>query len=414
MKTRTIDLAIIGGGPAGLAAAVRAYELGLRDIIVFERDNRLGGILPQCIHNGFGLHYFGEELTGPEFVFRFIDKIKKYNIETQLNTMVIEVNKNRELITVNAYEGIVKYKSKAIIFAVGCRERTRSAIQIPGSRPAGIYTAGTAQRMINIEGYLPGKEIVILGSGDVGLIMARRFTLEGAKVKAVLEIMKYPGGLARNVSQCLEDFDIPLLLQHTIVNIEGKDRVKSVTIAKVDDSWNPIPNTEQKISCDTVILSVGLIPENELASQANVEINHATGGAFVNEWMETNAPGIFECGNALAVFDLVDYVVQNAERAAEGAYKYIHNEIPSQKIKVTHDETIRFVIPNRVSGNHSNRFYLRVTKPMENVILEIPEISLKVRYEHVTPSEMISIKLRDRIIQRTENKLTFKIIKQEE
>ncbi len=414
MRSRTIDLAIIGGGPAGLAAAIKAYELGIKDIIIFERDNKLGGILPQCIHNGFGLHYYGEELTGPEFVYRQIEKLSQYKIDIKLNTMVIKVNKEKKIIAVNSQEGTMEYNAKAIIFAVGCRERTRNAILIPGSRPAGIYTAGTAQRLINIEGYLPGREIVILGSGDVGLIMARRFTLEGAKVKAVVEIMKYPGGLARNITQCLEDFGIPLLLEHTIVNIEGKERVKSVTIAKVDDSWIPIPGTEQKITCDTVVLSVGLIPENELVREAQIEINPETGGAYVNEWMETSVPGIFECGNSLAVFDLVDYVAENAERAAEGAYRYIKEEQNPQNITVSHDDSVRFVIPNKVSGKVSNRFYLRARKPMEKVILEIPEISLRVKYDHVTPSEMLSIKLRDKLIQRAKDKLTFRIKRQEE
>ena len=414
MKEINVDVAIIGGGPAGLAAAKKLYDLGVKDIVILERDDRLGGILPQCIHPGFGLHYFGVELTGPEFIHRFIEEIKKRKINAKLNTVVMEVKPDKSVITVNPKEGLVIYHPKAIIFAVGCRERTRGAIQIPGTRPAGIFTAGTAQRLINIEGYLPGKEVVILGSGDVGLIMARRFTLEGAKVKAVVEIMKYPGGLERNVVQCLNDFNIPLLLKHTVVNIEGKDRVESVTIAEVDDKWNPIPGTEKKIKCDTLVLSVGLIPENELAENAKVVLDKVTGGAVVNEWMETTVPGIFECGNALTVFDLVDYVVENAETAAEGAYRYLTSQKDECTISVTHDETIRFVVPHKVSGKHNVTFYMRVQEPMENVKLVVPEIGLKVKYAHARPPEMLRVKLSSKLLSRAKDKkITFKMEKVE-
>ncbi|MCD6484280.1 MAG: FAD-dependent oxidoreductase [Candidatus Odinarchaeota archaeon] len=414
MKEINVNVAIIGSGPAGLAAAKKLYDLGVKDIVILERDDRLGGILPQCIHPGFGLHYFGVELTGPEFIHRFIEEIKKRKINAKLNTVVMEVKPDKSVITVNPKEGLVIYHPKAIIFAVGCRERTRGAIQIPGTRPAGIFTAGTAQRLINIEGYLPGKEIVILGSGDVGLIMARRFTLEGAKVKAVVEIMKYPGGLERNVVQCLNDFNIPLLLKHTVVNIEGKDRVESVTIAEVDDKWNPIPGTEKKIKCDTLVLSVGLIPENELAENANVVLDKVTGGAIVNEWMETTVPGIFECGNALTVFDLVDYVVENAETAAEGAYRYLTSQKEECTISVTHDETIRFVVPHKVSGKHNVTFYMRVREPMENVKLVVPEIGLKVKYARARPPEMLRVKLSSKLLSRArDKKITFKMEKVE-
>ena len=413
VKEINVDVAIIGGGPAGLAAAKKLYDLGVKDIVILERDERLGGILPQCIHPGFGLHYFGVELTGPEFVHRFIEEIKSRKINAKTNTVVMEIKTDKRVITVNPKNGLVIYHPKVIIFAVGCRERTRGAIQIPGTRPAGIYTAGTAQRLINIEGYLPGKEIVVLGSGDVGLIMARRFTLEGAKVKAVVEIMKYPGGLERNVVQCLNDFGVPLLLKHTVINIEGKERVESVTIAEVDDKWNPIPGTEKKIKCDTLILSVGLIPENELAENANVVLDKVTGGAIVDEWMETTVSGIFECGNALTVFDLVDYVVENAETAAEGAFRYLTNQKEKCEITVAHDNTIRFVVPHKVSGKHNVTFYMRVKEPMKNVRLVVPEFGLKVKYARARPPEMIRVKLSSKLLSRAQDKITFKMEKLE-
>lgn len=412
MKEKNVDLAIIGAGPAGLAAAIKAKESGIDDILVLERDTQLGGILSQCIHPGFGLHYFGEDLTGPEFAERLITRLNELKINVKLNTMVIELRKDKTIVAVNPEDGLMVIKPKAIILAMGCRERSRSAIQLPGTRPAGIYTAGTAQRLINIEGYLPGKEIVILGSGDVGLIMARRFTLEGAKVKAVAEILPYPGGLPRNVVQCLEDFGIPLYLRHTVIDIKGKNRVESVTIAEVDDNFNPIPGTEMEIPCDTLVLSVGLIPENELSKEAGVKIDPRTGGAFVDETLQTSVPGIFACGNVLLVYDLVDYVVESAEIAALGAKEYLENK-GSQKcnIKVTHDNTIRFVVPHYVSGQKDVIFVLRVREPMENVKLEIQELGLKIFYRHVVPSEMLHLRLRKNLIAKAKDTLTFRIIK---
>lgn len=286
------ELVVIGGGPAGLAAAIEAKKNGVNDILLIERDSRLGGILPQCIHNGFGLHVFKEELTGPEYADRFIKELEDLDIEVLLDTMVIELTENKQITAVNRQNGLMQIQAGAVILAMGCRERTRGAINIPGFRPAGIFTAGTAQRFVNIEGYLPGKEIVILGSGDIGLIMARRFTLEGAKVKCVAEIMPYSNGLTRNIVQCLEDFDIPLLLSHTVVYIHGKDRVEGVTIAQVDENLKPIPSTEKYYSCDTLLLSVGLIPENELSKMANIKIHNVTSGPVVNQRMETSVPGI--------------------------------------------------------------------------------------------------------------------------
>ena len=314
-----VDIAVIGGGPAGLAAASSAYKEGIREIVILERNSELGGILPQCIHDGFGNFIFGEMLTGPEYAQRYINEVKKTDIEVKLNTMVLDIDSNKKIIAVNPEDGLMEIEAKAVILAMGCRERTRSQILIPGDRPSGIYTAGVAQRYINMEGLMPGKKIVVLGSGDVGLIMARRFTLEGAEVEGVYEILPHPGGLTRNVVQCLQDYDIPLHLSHTIVNIKGRKRVEGVTVAQVDQQFNPVKGTERYIPCDTVILSVGLIPENELSQKANVSIDLKTSGPVVNEYMETSVPGIFACGNVVQVHDLVDDVSEAAETAGKGA-----------------------------------------------------------------------------------------------
>ena len=353
----TYDLIIIGGGPAGLAAAVSAKKQGIEKVLILERDRELGGILNQCIHNGFGLHAFKEELTGPEYAQRFIDQADEYQVPYKLNTMVLDITeeKREKIVTaMNRKDGLLFLRTKAVILAMGCRERPRGALNIPGYRPAGIYTAGTAQRLVNMEGYMPGREVVILGSGDIGLIMARRMTLEGAKVKVVAELMPYSGGLQRNIVQCLEDFQIPLKLSHTVVDIQGKERVTGITLAQVDENRKPIPGTEEFYSCDTLLLSCGLIPENELSGNMGVELSRITSGPVVNESLETNVPGVFACGNVLHVHDLVDYVSEEAAKAGIHAAEYIRKwekdgkEKEVQGISIDTRDGIRYSVPQLI------------------------------------------------------------------
>ena len=351
---REHDIVIIGGGPAGLAAAVAARKEGIKDILILERDGVLGGILNQCIHNGFGLHTFKEELTGPEYAARFIDMVEAENIPYLLNTMVLDINKDKEVTIINREEGLTVIKARAIILAMGCRERPRGALNIPGYRPAGIYSAGTAQRFVNMEGKTVGKEVVILGSGDIGLIMARRMTLEGAKVKVVAELMPYSGGLKRNIVQCLDDYGIPLKLSHTIVDIQGKERVTGVTLAKVDENRRPIPGTEETISCDTLLLSVGLLPENELSRSAGVDLNPVTSGPLVDDSLETSTEGIFACGNVLHVHDLVDYVSEEAAMAGASAASFVTvgQRTRTDFVEIAAEQGVRYTVPQRLDTEH--------------------------------------------------------------
>ena len=399
------DLIIIGGGPAGLAAAVAARKEGVEDILILERENQTGGILNQCIHNGFGLHRFKEELTGPEYAQRWIDEAEALKIPCLTGAMVIDLSSDRVLTVTGRETGLVQMQAKAVILAMGCRERPRGALNIPGFRPAGVYSAGTAQRLINIEGRMPGREIVILGSGDIGLIMARRMTLEGAHVKAVAELMPYSSGLRRNIVQCLDDFGIPLKLSHTVVDIRGKKRVEAVVLAQVDENRRPIPGTEEEIPCDTLLLSVGLLPENELSELAGVEIDPATSGPVVRENLETSVPGVFACGNVLHVHDLVDHVSEESEAAGRSAAAYLRDEyIPSPAVKVLSGEGISGAVPQRIDRNAmpeklSIRF--RVRREVENHYLSIyagDERIVHVRRRIMTPGQMEEIALKKELL----------------
>lgn len=395
------DIAVIGGGPAGLAAAIEARKNGVRKILMIERDRELGGILQQCIHNGFGLHTFKEELTGPEYAERFIKELIAMGIEYKLDTMALEVSDNKVITAMNSTDGILHIQAKAIILAMGCRERTRGSIRIPGTRPAGVLTAGTAQRFVNIEGYMIGKRIVILGSGDIGLIMARRLNLEGADVLAVAELMPYSGGLTRNIVQCLEDFNIPLYLSHTVVNIEGHDRVEAVTIAQVDEGFKPIKGTEKKFECDTLLLSVGLIPENELSKSAGIKLDNVTGGPIVNESMETSVEGIFACGNVVHVHDLVDWVTEESKRAGSSAAKYIKGQLTSnfKIIKLKGINGVRYVVPQQIRLDNMEQtveLKMRVDniyKDIKLVVKSNEEVIKEVKRGHVAPGEMETIEL---------------------
>ena len=348
---KQVDIVIVGGGPAGLAAAVAAYDSGAENILILERDEQLGGILNQCIHNGFGLHTFKEELTGPEYADRFIQQVNEREIPYLLNTMVMDISPDRIVTAMNREDGMFQLEAKAVVLAMGCREKPRGALNIPGYRPAGIFSAGTAQRLVNIEGYMPGKEVVVLGSGDIGLIMARRMTLEGAKVKLVAVLMPYSGGLKRNIVQCLDDFGIPLRLSHTVIDIEGKEHITAVTIAEVGADRKPIPGTEERYTCDTLLLSCGLIPENELSTAAGVELSPVTNGPVVNESLETNIPGVFACGNVLHVHDLVDYVSEEAAKAGQTAAKYARGEVTEsagKEIRMKAESGVRYTVPSTI------------------------------------------------------------------
>ena len=398
------DLVIIGGGPAGLAVALEAKKNTVKDILLLERDKYLGGILPQCIHNGFGLQYFKEELTGPEYAEKFIDQLNHDSpnkVDIKIETMVIKITPDKGIIAINRDDGLLHIQAKTVVLAMGCRERTREAITIPGNRPAGIFTAGTAQRYINIEGYMPGSEVVVLGSGDIGMIMARRMTLEGARVKAVLEIMPFSTGLIRNKVQCLDDFNIPLKLKSTITRIEGRKRVERVTVAQVDKNLQAIPGTEEEISCDTVLLSVGLIPENELTREAGIKLDPVTRGPIVNESRETEVGGIFACGNVLHVHDLADYVSEEGEIVGKAVKEYImgKRKFRSQPIKIVPGDNIAYVVPQHIDflvpGRKKIKLFMRVKKPEERVKINLIDDKGRAfaayKKRIVTPGEMVSV-----------------------
>lgn len=389
---KNIDILIIGAGPAGLAAAIRAKEEGVSNITIVERDKVPGGLLNQCIHNGFGLWYFGRDMTGPEYAKKFINRVKESGINVLLDSMVLNITSDKKVTLCNK-DGVQILEPKAIILAMGCRERTRESIMVSGNRPAGVFTAGTAQRFVNVEGYLPGREVVILGSGDIGMIMARRLTLEGLDVKAVVEVLPYVGGLIRNEVQCLHDFDIDILLKHTVSWIHGRERVEGVTISEVDNNMMPITGTEKYIECDTLILSVGLIPENELSMMAGVKLDPITGGPIVDEYRMTNIPGIFAGGNVVQVHDLVDNVSWESEIAGFNAARYVKGEILNEgKIRLISGNNIRYIIPQVISGKEDVTLYMRVKEPEEMVRVKIGDIVQKAE-RIVKPSSMLKYDL---------------------
>ena len=409
MNEILVDILIIGGGPAGMAAAIAAKEAGVDNVLILEREDEIGGILKQCIHNGFGLHRFKEELTGPEYAQRDIDRLDMLNIQAQCNTMVIHIDRQKRVTAVSKANGVQVFKAKAVILAMGCRERPRGALAIPGTRPAGIFSAGTAQKLVNMHGFMPGKRVIILGSGDIGLIMARRMTLQGAKVLACAELMPYSSGLNRNIVQCLHDYNIPLLLSHTVVDIKGKQRLESVTIAKVDDTLHPIPGTETEYACDTLLLSVGLIPENELSKQIDIDLSNTTQGAIVDDILQTSMDGVFACGNVLHVHDLVDFVSEESSKAGNAAAEYVQGQRRSiKKIIHVHDgDGVRGVVPQRLCKYESPfqvtdvRLMFRPDRVYQNVqvqVLDGDKVVKTAKKRILAPGEMADIVLKADVV----------------
>ncbi len=406
------EIVIVGGGPAGMAAAVAAFDNGVQDVVILDREEKLGGILQQCIHNGFGLHKLGKELTGPEYAAEYAHKVRQRGIRVYHETTVTSVTPDR-VVTAQSPEGLLKIRAGAVVLAMGCRERSRGALNIPGSRPAGVFSAGTAQKLINCAGILPGKQVVILGSGDIGLIMARRMTLEGAKVEAVCELMSYSGGLTRNIVQCLEDFEIPLYLSTTVTQIHGKDRVEGVTLTQVDDKGQPKPETSRFVPCDTLLLSVGLIPENELTRAAGIPMDPVTKGALTDEHRQTQVPGIFACGNVLQVHDLVDYVSEEAELAGAGAAAFVQGKLgQGTGIPVQPGQGIRYVIPQSIRGREDTDLFWRVTKPCGKVRFTVTcgdQVLAKAVRPKAAPGEMEKIKVRREQLSQIDGPITVQM-----